>query len=418
MGSTGARAGEEGNAVATENSHGGGRRSGKQRIEPVLSRALRLVAVAAAFICAALALVPSAWSADGVTLTLTPSVAPYGTPVQLTGSVTPPAAGETVQIAVQAGDTWQPVGTAVTAADGTFGLELPSPAPGTYQASVGAVASAPVSLTVKPKLTASLRGQRIIGATLRLTGRLEPVEAGTLTVSVNGRRQTVAPNANGSFQLLVPASRIGRLPVVVRLDPAAGFAAVSQKVGTRVAGPALRLGSHGAAVEFLERRLAQLRYALIRVDGRFGVDTADAVLAFRKVRGLARVSSVDRAMWRALMTAQPPRPRVRGGDHVEVDKTRQILFEVRGGRVVRAVHVSTGATGNTPVGTWRVYWKDAGYNSLGMYYSLYFLRGFAMHGYNPVPAYPASHGCVRVPIWYAVGLFNRWSVGATVRIFA
>ena len=54
-----------------------------------------------------------------------------------------------------------------------------------------------------------------------------------------------------------------------------------------------------------------------------------------------------------------------------------------------------------------------------MYYSLYFLRGFAMHGYNPVPTYPASHGCVRIPILVrALGLFNRWPVGTTVRIFA
>ncbi len=381
--------------------------------------ALRLLAIVVALAGTALAATPSAWSAvDSVTLAVTPSVAAYGTPVELTGSVTPPAAGETVELAVQAGDTWQPVGTAITGPDGVFRLELPAPAPGNYRATVEAVVSEPVSLTITPRLTAYLRGQRVIGATLRLSGRLEPAEAGTLSVTVNGTKQVVDPGANGSFRISVPATRIGRLKVVVRLAPMPGFEAITRNVGTRVAGPTLRVGSHGAAVQFLERRLAQLRYALLRVDGRFGLDTADAVLAFRKVRGLARVSSVDRAMWRALMTARPPQPRVRGGDHIEVDKTRQVLFEVRGGQVVRAVHVSTGATGNTPVGTWRVYWKDAGYNSLGMYYSLYFLRGFAMHGYNPVPTYPASHGCVRVPIWYAVGLFNRWPVGATVRIFA
>jgi hypothetical protein len=381
--------------------------------------ALRLFAVVLALAATALAATPTAWSAvDSVTLAVTPSVAAYGTPVELTGSVTPPAAGETVEIAVQAGDVWQPVGTAITGPDGMFRLELAAPVPGSYRATVGAIASEPISLTVRPRLTASLRGQRVIGATLRLSGRVEPAEAGTLSVSVNGTKQTVDPGANGNFRISVPATRIGRLKVVVRLAPTPGFEAVTRNVGANVAGPALRVGSHGAAVQFLERRLAQLRYSLLRVDGRFGIDTADAVLAFRKVRGLARVTSVDRAMWRALMNARPPQPRLRGADHIEVDKTRQVLFEVRGGQVVRAVHVSTGATGNTPVGTWRVYWKDAGYNSLGMYYSLYFLRGFAMHGYNPVPTYPASHGCVRVPIWYAVGLFNRWPVGTTVRIFA
>ena len=99
-----------------------------------------------------------------------------------------------------------------------------------------------------------------------------------------------------------------------------------------------------------------------------------------------------------------------------MDKTRQVLFEVRKGRVRRIVHVSTGATGNTPVGRWRVYLKTPGYNSLGMYYSLYFLRGFAIHGYASVPPYPASHGCVRLPLWFAPGIYARWPVGAKVRV--
>ena len=94
--------------------------------------------------------------------------------------------------------------------------------------------------------------------------------------------------------------------------------------------------------------------------------------------------------------------------------TRQVLFEVRNGRVVRIVHVSTGATGNTPVGRWRIYRKTPGYNALGMYYSMYFLRGFAVHGYASVPPFPASHGCVRTPIWFAPGLYSRWPVGALV----
>ena len=34
-----------------------------------------------------------------------------------------------------------------------------------------------------------------------------------------------------------------------------------------------------------------------------------------------------------------------------------------------------------------------------LYYPSYFLRGFAVHGYVDVPTYPASHGCVRIPIW-------------------
>ena len=90
----------------------------------------------------------------------------------------------------------------------------------------------------------------------------------------------------------------------------------------------------------------------------------------------------------------------------------------RAGKVVRVVHVSTGATGNTPVGTWHVYGKVPGLNSHGMYYSLFWLRGFAIHGYASVPPWPANHGCVRTPMWFAPGFYSRWSVGATVRVFA
>ena len=46
-----------------------------------------------------------------------------------------------------------------------LGIELPEPAPGNYRATVGTIVSEPVSLTLTPTLTASLRGQRVIGAT-------------------------------------------------------------------------------------------------------------------------------------------------------------------------------------------------------------------------------------------------------------
>jgi lipoprotein-anchoring transpeptidase ErfK/SrfK len=35
-----------------------------------------------------------------------------------------------------------------------------------------------------------------------------------------------------------------------------------------------------------------------------------------------------------------------------------------------------------------------------------------------VPPYPASHGCVRVPLWLAGSLRERWGFGSTVRVYA
>ena len=198
------------------------------------------------------------------------------------------------------------------------------------------------------------------------------------------------------------------------LAPEPGYAAVDRRMSRRVAAPRLGLGAHGRAVRFLEQRLRGLGYVLRRVDGRFGWDTTEALYAFQKIRGLSRSGVMSSRAWRALRTARTPLAAVPRGNHIEVDKARQVLFEVRRGKVVRIVHVSTGATGNTPLGRWRVYRKSPGFNSLSMYYSMYFIGGFAMHGYHSVPPWPASHGCVRMPNWFAPGLYSRWGLRTTV----
>jgi hypothetical protein len=92
------------------------------------------------------------------------------------------------------------------------------------------------------------------------------------------------------------------------------------------------------------------------------------------------------------------------------------LLDVRGGHVVRVVHISAGATGNTKPGAWRVYRKVPGFGWV-LYYPMYFLRGFAIHGYPSVPPHPASHGCVRVPMWIAQTLYAGHDHGATVVVY-
>ena len=70
------------------------------------------------------------------------------------------------------------------------------------------------------------------------------------------------------------------------------------------------------------------------------------------------------------------------------------------GKKVRAIyHTSSGAPGTpTVLGRYKVYRKDLGTNGLGMVDASYFIRGYAIHGYMSVPAFNASHGCLRVPI--------------------
>jgi lipoprotein-anchoring transpeptidase ErfK/SrfK len=52
-----------------------------------------------------------------------------------------------------------------------------------------------------------------------------------------------------------------------------------------------------------------------------------------------------------------------------------------------------------------------------MYYSDYFIRGFAIHGYAEVPVFAASHGCLRIPIPDAISVFRWIKVGDIVDVY-
>jgi peptidoglycan hydrolase-like protein with peptidoglycan-binding domain len=186
------------------------------------------------------------------------------------------------------------------------------------------------------------------------------------------------------------------------------------RLNAAVVRPVLVYGSRGPAVRALQQRLRELHYALPGADGVYSLATYQAVLAFEAVAGLPRTGRVDARTWRHLVKAGIPRARY-PGTHIEISKGRQVLYAVRGGRVQLVVHVSTGATGNTPLGHWHIYRKVVGWDWV-LWYPSYFLRGFAIHGYPDVPAYPASHGCVRVPMWLAPRLYAALPYGATVWI--
>ncbi|MFM7535810.1 MAG: L,D-transpeptidase family protein [Acidimicrobiales bacterium] len=182
-------------------------------------------------------------------------------------------------------------------------------------------------------------------------------------------------------------------------------------------GQALGVGDTGPAVAAVQTRLEALGFWLDGADGEFGYNTSQAVMAFQKWSGLPRTTEVDVDTWEALRTATRPTARSTSGDLVEVDKTKQLLFVIRNGQVRYTINVSTGSeipyvevdrvnggitSGDsiTREGRFRVYreysdgWE---YGQLGeLYRPKYFDGGIAVHGSNDVPAYPASHGCVRV----------------------
>ena len=306
------------------------------------------------------------------------------------------------------------VATGLTKRGGRFVIGAPIRKPGAYTAQFGGAASAPINVRVRPALSAAFVGTGIVGRPLRLVVRLRPAAAGSAHVVVRRNGKPYAARDGTRFRL--STQRAATYTVSVTTTPANGYATGRLAARKIVFFPRLAVGSHGPSVLELNQQLHRLHYALGAVDTSFGLDTRDAVVAFEKLHRLPRPGAVDGRFGRYLLTATVPSARY-GGDHVEVSKPLQVLFVVRGGKVVLISHVSTGATGNTPIGRWHVYNKTPGWLPDGMFDSSFFLRGFAIHGYPSVPFWPASHGCVRLPVWLAPRIYGLVPYGGTIYIY-
>ncbi len=181
-----------------------------------------------------------------------------------------------------------------------------------------------------------------------------------------------------------------------------------------------------------EQRLWNLGYWAGPVDGKFDSDSRHALIAFQKVERRARTGKLTRDELDALRTATRPQPRHAGYAHVEIDLARQVLFLIdETGEVTRILPVSTGNgelymdhgqihRARTPTGTFKVQRKIKGWrlSSLGlMYYPNYIFNGIAIHGSFSIPTQPASHGCIRVPLFAARELSSFLPVGIEVFIY-
>jgi putative cell wall-binding protein len=181
-------------------------------------------------------------------------------------------------------------------------------------------------------------------------------------------------------------------------------------------------GASGAAVLWLEQKLALLSYRPGPVDGVFDKRTHQAVLAFQKWEGLARDGVVGPQVWARLLTAKTPQSaRSSSGSWVEVNKSKQVLLYVERGVVTRTLAVSTGNANVgivTPSGTYSITRRSGGWD--GPRYKPLYLRSWgalAIHGYPSVPVWPASHGCVRVPLWDQDELYPLIPVGTRVFVY-
>ena len=307
-------------------------------------------------------------------------------------------------------------GAGTVRSGGSFRIGIRPRVPGQYTVSFGGATSNGVGVAVVPRIELAVHGTPVVGGLQTAVASVKPAAAGRLVVrSYRNAKLVRGRGGTGTVRLALKGNRPGSFRVVAQLEPAKGYVGVRRLADASVRVPDLGLGSSGPSVTELARRLSAQGYALQGVNGYFGSDDLEAVLAFQKVHGLPRTGRADERLWNLLDHSSRPQPRY-GGNHIEVDKTRQVLYLVRDGRVALIAHVSTGATGNTPIGTFHVYRKVPGFDWV-LYYPMYFLRGFAIHGYPDVPAYPASHGCVRIPMWLAPRLFAENGYGTTIIVY-
>jgi peptidoglycan hydrolase-like protein with peptidoglycan-binding domain len=206
------------------------------------------------------------------------------------------------------------------------------------------------------------------------------------------------------------------LAVPAMAQPASAAPAAPVARTAPAAAQTLRLGTTGSSVRTLQRRLAALKYYPGSINGHLGINTLEAMWAFQRAQGLPGENYVSAAMQRAL--AHPKAPRVldkaAGKNRIEVNLSTEVLVLYRNNQIQLISHVSSGggyyycSPGGgcgyaiTPTGHYHTLSFYPGWLAvpLGyMYNSVFFIgTAFAIHGDTDVPLYPASHGCIRIPM--------------------
>lgn len=181
-----------------------------------------------------------------------------------------------------------------------------------------------------------------------------------------------------------------------------------------------------------EQLLSVLGYWTGPVDGVFDSGSRHALVAFQKVEGRKRTGKLTNEELQALRIALRPLPRYTEYPHVEIDLQRQVLFVVD--ETATVTHILPVCTGNegfyvdhgqvhrahTPRGQFKVLRKIRGtrISSLGLlYYPNYIYEGIAIHGSWAVAVYPASHGCIRIPMFAAKEFSELVQIGTEVSVY-
>jgi hypothetical protein len=302
-------------------------------------------------------------------------------------------------------------------------------APAAHAAKNGAVDAVPKA-TVKIEIGHLHGGRARIMSTVPVIGTVRPFAPGQAVVVsfyLNGdrierRRVKVRKGKRGSgaFRASIRIDDAGKYAASARHDPTGRLGGDStERKSWRVSFPSLQRGQCGDVVVGFKKAMRKMGY--IANSGRcFGGKTGRGVLAYRKVNDMERSFRAGKGLVkRAFAGRGEYRVRHPGaGRHLEAPLSKQVLVFAKGDRPYAIYPVSSGKSSTpTVTGHFTFIRQEPGYNSHGMYYSFYFYGGYAVHGYESVPDYPASHGCIRTFIADQPEIYDRINYGESIFVF-
>jgi hypothetical protein len=265
---------------------------------------------------------------------------------------------------------------------------------------------------------------------MHVTGEVRPYVPGqTVTFKVFLGRKVVqtqtlhvklSSNKNyGRFTTVVKASAPGvlhlqvvhkRTPQMQGFTSSRGVASVDTHAG---------FGSTGAFVQLIQQKLAAV-HMYIPQSGVYDEKTGLAIDAYHRLLGHGTSQSLDGLTVSELLAGRGAF-KVRypqDGRHAEGNLGLQLLALIDHGKVEAIYPISSGKPSTpTILGRFHVYLRTPNYLPDGMYFSNFFTGGYAIHGFDPAPDYPASHGCMRVPITDAISIWNWLALGDGVDVY-
>ncbi|MGH2910500.1 MAG: L,D-transpeptidase, partial [Solirubrobacteraceae bacterium] len=247
--------------------------------------------------------------------------------------------------------------------------------------------------------------------------RYAPRQKVTLIARLGAHTQTLRlklrPNPGGRtgrFGATISASATGILHLRVVHHSSARLAPFQTGRGVHIISEST---SNPLFVALVQQRLLALHLYMPQ-SGVWDLQTELAIEAYHRLLGGGTSSALDPATLTDLLDGRGAFPvhYPHNGRHAEGDLTLQLVALIDGSKVQDIYPISSGKPSTpTILGNYRVYSRVPGYLPDGMYYSDFFIRGYALHGYDPAPNYPASHGCMRLPISDAISAFNWLALG-------